>query len=153
GPAANKLDDGAPGRPGRSPLSRARCPMRATLSAAVFLVLAWSAPGRSDETPDVRKVIDKAIKAQGGADKLERFKAVTFKLKGKVYGMSEAGIPYSGEWTVGPNRLRADMTVEVMGTSFPIVRIVDGDKGWMRVMDRTTELDKDQLAEARETFY
>ena len=59
--------------------------MRTTLClTAVALALAAAAAARADEKADTRAVIDKAIRAMGGADKLGEVKALTFKVKGRT---------------------------------------------------------------------
>jgi hypothetical protein len=126
--------------------------MRRILCITPLLLFAGAV--RADDQAEMRKVIDGAIKAQGGADKLAKFKAVTLKMKGKFYGMSADGFDYSGEFaTQEPDKSRMEITMDIMGTEVKVVRVVNGNKGWMQVMDKTTALDKDALAEAKEDLY
>jgi hypothetical protein len=117
------------------------------------LLLAVAGPVRADDEA-ARKVIDKAIKAHGGAKKLAKFKAVTFKMKGKFYVMSEDGTDYTGEWSIqSPDKIKVEISGEAGGATFKFVQVVNGNKGWIQLMDTTQEMDKDALAEAKETFY
>jgi len=127
--------------------------MRGTLCiAAVALLVAG--PARADDQADMRKVIDKAIKAHGGADNLGKFKALTYTTKGKFYGMSAEGIDYTGEFShQEPDKLRQEISGSVMGTDFKFVRVVNGAKGWTQLMGQTTAMDKDAMEEAREDIY
>src|SRR5262249_9165742 len=80
--------------------------MRTCVCLAVALAVAAAGAARADDQADLRKVIDKAIKAMGGEEKLAKYKAETFKMKGKFYGMGE-GIDYTGQWQVqAPDKIR-----------------------------------------------
>jgi hypothetical protein len=130
--------------------------MRIFVSAAsvAFLLFAFAGPSRADDKADLQKVIDKAIKAHGGAEKLEKVKALTFKMKGKFYGMGEEGIDFTGEFaSQEPDKSRVEISGEVMGTKFKFVQVVNGDKGWKQIMDNTEELDKEGIAEAKEALH
>ena len=120
----------------------------------VAVALLCAGPGQADDRAALRKVVEKAIKAHGGADKLAKFKAATYTTKGKFYGMSAEGIDYTGEFSIQePDKIRQEISGDVMGTAFKFVRVVNGDKGWTQLMDQTTAMDKDALAEAKEELY
>jgi hypothetical protein len=117
------------------------------------LVVATTVPARADDAADARALVEKAIKAQGGADKLEKFTATVVKFKGEFHGMGEA-IPMTGEvYAQGSDKHKLDAEVAVGGQKFRIVTVLAGDKGWARFGDDTTEMDKDQLAEGLEQAY
>ena len=62
----------------------------------VGFVLAVGAPARADDAADARKIIEKAVKAHGGQDKLDKLQGHTTKFKGNFHGMGQA-IPMTGE--------------------------------------------------------
>jgi outer membrane lipoprotein-sorting protein len=128
--------------------------MRKTLCVtAVALALAAATAARADDKTETRAVIDKAIQARGGEEKLAKVKAVTFKGKGKFYGMGE-GIDYTGEWTIQPpDKLRFQIDSEANGMKFTFLWVFDGKKGWMKVGDNTMELSEEDIAEAKEDLY
>lgn len=128
--------------------------MRVLLRAtSAVLLLGLALPARADDQADLQKLLDQAIKAHGGADKLDKHQAAVMKLQGKFYGMGE-GIPFEGEWKVqGLNQFRNEITVEVMGMKIPIVIVLDGDKGWVQAMGNTQDMDKDKIAESKEDLY
>src|SRR5947207_1086617 len=102
---------------------------------------------------DAKAVIDKAIQAAGGADKLGKFKALTWKGKGKFYGLGE-GIDFGGQWTSQPpHQSKVVSEIDINGMQFTQIRVVNGDKGWIKMMDTTEEMDKEALTEAREELY
>ena len=120
---------------------------------AVALVLAASSLARADDKADARAVIDKAIKAMGGADKLAPVQAVTFKAKGKVHGMGD-GIDYTGEWAIQPpDKIRMQMDFDANGMKFTFLLIFDGKQGWMQINGQTMAMDADAVAEAKEDLY
>jgi hypothetical protein len=55
--------------------------------------------------------------------------------------------------TQGHDKIRVDAEVEVGGMKFRVVNIVDGDKGWMKLGDDVKEMDKDEIAEAKEQAF
>jgi hypothetical protein len=122
------------------------------LAAALALTAAGAA--RADDKADAKALIDKAIKAAGGEEKLAKFQAETFKGKGKFYGMGE-GLDYTGEWAMQmPDKMRVQIEVAANGMKFNIVRVFNGEKAWGKFGDDVKEVDdKDELAEAREQAY
>jgi hypothetical protein len=117
---------------------------------ALGLVLAATVPTRADDAAAARALVDKAVRAHGGEATLAKWPAVTAKLKGTFHGMGQA-VAFTGEVvTQGADRLKLDIEAEAGGQTFRVVNVLNGDRGWARVGDETTELDKEQLAEARE---
>ncbi len=120
---------------------------------AFGFVIAVAVPGRADDAADARALVEKAVKAHGGQEKLDKLPGITVKFKGTFHGMGD-GIPMSGEVTTqGPDRQRVDIEVEAGGQKIPILIVVGGDKGWSKIGKDTTELGKDELAEAKEQSY
>ena len=115
--------------------------MRKTMGLLVagILVLGGASVIRSGEEGDGRALVDKAIKAAGGADKLAKHQSGTFKGKGTYYGMGD-GLPYAGSYAFQwPDKFR----MEIEGV-FTIV--LNGDKGWIKEGDQTKDMTKEQLA-------
>jgi hypothetical protein len=128
-------------------MTQSRC---ALLAFGFFLA---TVPAEADDAADARALVEKAVKAQGGQEKLEKFAAHTSKFKGTFHGMGQA-IPMTGEISSqGADRFKMEAEVEAGGMKFRFVSVLAGDKGWVRVGDATTEMDKDQLAEAEEQAY
>ncbi len=120
---------------------------------ALGFVLAAVAPAQADDAADARAIIEKAVKAHGGQEKLDKLPATTVKFKGTFHGMGE-GIPVSGEIsTQGNDKQRIDLEIEAGGQKIPIIIIVAGDKGWTKIGKDTMEMDKDAIAEAKEQAY
>lgn len=119
---------------------------------AVGFLGAATAPARADEADAkaAKALVDKAIKAHGGADTLAKFPASTLKFKGSFHGMG-MDLPMTGDIaSVGADKMKVDLTIEAGGQSIPISNVVDGDKGWVKVAGNVMDMTADQLAEARE---
>jgi outer membrane lipoprotein-sorting protein len=115
------------------------------LGLALALVVGLSFAGvlRADEP---REIVDKAIKATGGEEKLAKFKAQTWSAKGKYYGMGE-GQDYTADYAVQfPDKFK--FTVQGIFTI-----VYDGSKGWRKMGEDTTEMTAEQLAEQKEGMH
>jgi hypothetical protein len=124
-----------------------------TTAAAIFVLgllfgnVEWA---RADDKADAHKIIDKAIKARGGAEKLARWKAATWKGKGTVYVMGNA-LPYTGDWAVhSPDKYRMSLEIDAGGQKFTYLEVYNNGKAWRSVMGTTEELDKAQAEERKE---
>jgi outer membrane lipoprotein-sorting protein len=117
------------------------------------LALTASGAARADDKADTRAVIDKAIKATGGEEKLAKVKVLNFKAKGKFYGMGDA-IDYTGDWSIQPpDKFRVQLNFEVNAMKITFMMVFDGKKGWRKINDDTTEMNEDEVAEAKEDQY
>jgi hypothetical protein len=116
------------------------------LSASGVLALIFVFASRADDADQARAIVDKAIKAMGGEEKLAKFKTHTWSAKGTYYGMGD-GVPFTANYAVSfPDKFR----FEVEG--FMIV-VLNGDKGWRQMMGETHELDKEDSANQKVELY
>jgi outer membrane lipoprotein-sorting protein len=119
------------------------------LACGVCLCLAWGLYGQEGGP---RAIIDKAIKAHGGAKKLEAIKAMHIKGKGKIVSPME--LPFTLELSIQPpDKLKANIDIEVNNMTIAVVQVINGKKGWASAMGMTKELEADELKEAREQFH
>jgi hypothetical protein len=126
------------------------------LSIVAFLAsiaFGVGAPARADDKDDAKAIIEKAIKALGGEDKLGKFKASTWKGKGKVYIMKDV-IEYTGKWAAqSPDRFSVAINADYKGTPFKQTQVLDGDKAYIKMNDEETMTrDKDGVAESRREY-
>jgi outer membrane lipoprotein-sorting protein len=113
------------------------------VGVAAGLVLAFSGALRAEEP---KEIIDKAIKAAGGEEKLAKFNARTWAAKGTYYGAGD-GTAYTAEYAV---QLPDKMRVEIKNV---FTMVLNGDKGWMKMGDNAEEMNADQLTEQKENAH
>jgi hypothetical protein len=127
--------------------------MTRTRLAGLTLALALlaTASARGDDAADARALVDKAIKAHGGAANVAKFKGAAVTFSGTFHGMGMK-VPMTGTIsTYGVDRLKADVEVEAGGQKFRVINVLAGDKGWAKLGPTDTkDMSKDELAQGRE---
>jgi hypothetical protein len=102
---------------------------------------------------DARAAVEKAVKAVGGLDRLARFPAMTWKGKGKFYGLGEE-VEFSAESAAAmADRMRSDINFEVKAMKIQYVMAVNGDKGWSKADGAVVDMDAETLAEEKANLY
>jgi hypothetical protein len=132
--------------------------MRKTWCAACVAGLVFCAVGRlwsGEDEAALRKLIARAIEAQGGEANLAKWSAVHYKGTGKFYGIGGEGLPVTIEATLqGANQQRFVVELKVADMGVKLVKVVNGDKGWSKLnKDKTQAMTKEVLAEEREQMY
>jgi hypothetical protein len=118
---------------------------------AAVLILAPASPARADEATNA--VLDKAIKALGGAEKLGKLEAFSWKSKGKITindNDNEISIQATAQ---GLDHYRSEFQGEFGGNTIKGVNVVNGDKGWRKFGDNSMEMDAEALANEKRTLY
>jgi hypothetical protein len=113
-------------------------------------LLALLVPVRADDAAKPSEVVARAIKAHGGLDNLKKLKASFDKSKGKVHVLGQVADFTSESSLQLPDRLRTEIQSKFGDQDFTFIQVVSGGKGWNKIGDSTTEMDKDMLAEAKE---
>ncbi len=129
--------------------------MKQCIGAVIVAVVAFGSVGtlRAEGDKSATAVIDKAIKALGGEEKLKAIKAASWKGKG-TFTYSGQDNEISSTTTVeGSGQFRQDFETEVMGTRVTGSTVISGDKAWRKLNDMVSELDKDALANERLNIY
>jgi hypothetical protein len=123
------------------------------VAAAVALITAGES--RSGDENAARALVEKAVKAQGGADKLAKFNAASIKGKGTFFGQAEQGVPFEGEWqTQGKDQMRMSVRLKSAEGEFKLLKVVNGAQGWEQFnKDKSQKMSKDKLAEERVQMY
>jgi hypothetical protein len=118
------------------------------------LLLVVASPARAEEGGDAKAVIEKAIKALGGEEKLNKaLKGSTWKTKGTLSIMGNDN-PISMESTLaGLDNYRNKFKGEFNGMEIEGVTVLNGDKGARSFAGNDMELDKDGLASEKRNVY
>jgi hypothetical protein len=128
--------------------------MKRFLGAALVtaVIACLGGPARADEK-EAKAVIDKAIKAVGGEEVLGKAGVVTWKTKGTLTFNGDQGQIKGQSTAQGLDRYRGEFEGNFGGNMFKGVTVLNGDKGWRKFGDDTTELDADALANEKRTIY
>jgi tetratricopeptide (TPR) repeat protein len=105
----------------------------------------------ADPNPDA--IIDKAIAALGGAEKLKAAEAFSMNSKGtlELEGNKDE---FTTQVTVsGLDRARKEMVGKIGDKNFKGIFVLNGDKGWYRVGDKQGEMDPQNVAIQRRLLY
>ncbi len=121
--------------------------MKRFLGAALAVILV-AVPARADDK-DANAILEKGISALGGAEKLGKVTAFSWKSKGTInFGGNEND--FDGKVTIkGLEQYRRESSND----QFSVVVVVDGTKGWRKFGDNSMELEGDSLANEKRTIY
>ena len=119
--------------------------MRLVAVLACFLLPAIVV--RADD--DCKAVIDKAIKAHGGVEKLTKFTGGRSKSKGAIE--LGGGLNFTSESAFQhPDKFKESLELDVMGNKVTIVTVFDGEKGWIGTNGDVKEMDDTVLNACKE---
>jgi hypothetical protein len=119
---------------------------------ATVLVSGWGNSVRADDK-DPNAILDKAIKALGGEEKLKQAETATWKGKGTItFNDNENEIRFQGT-VQGLDHYRGELEGEFNGNPVHGVTVLSGDKGWRKFGDNSQELDENAVANTRRTVY
>jgi hypothetical protein len=128
-----------------------KCFLSAVLGSMFFVGLGASV--RAADKKDAQDILDKAIEALGGKEKLSQVKAATWKAKSKatLHGDTE----FTTTVTVqGLDHYRSATEGEFDGAKLTVVYVLAKDKGWQRnSYNGTRELNENELAMTKQDVY
>lgn len=114
--------------------------MRCLLIAAICVLTTLQT--FADDAEKARKIVDRGVKATGGAKAVKKMMISHFEDEGTYHGMGD-GIPYNGifdsHW---PNKMRFEI-------ADAFTNIQNGDKGWVKVQGMVIPMEKEQTEEAK----
>ena len=115
-------------------------------AAAVFAPLANAAD-------DPKAVIEKAIKAHGGADVLKKYPAQRSTFRGTVTAMGME-IEIKGEaLSLLPDKGKVKGTLTVAGQEVPLVQVINGKKFTMSIAGNAIPVPDEQVADGLASFH
>jgi hypothetical protein len=128
--------------------------MKQFIGAVVGTILTIGLSGQVHaDDKEATAILDKAIKALGGEEKLAKAKAFSWKAKGKfTFNGMEIDIALQTT-TEGLDHLRQEVESEIMGNKGKRYVVVAGDKGWRKFGDMSMEMDKTGLANQKRSLY
>jgi hypothetical protein len=124
----------------------------AVLSLGVFLGLGLALNVSAQEEATAKAVIEKAIKAHGGAKNLAKQKAIIVKATGSL---DSKNLKITSEsFFQDPDKFKNVVEVEVNNMNVTVTVVFNGKRFWINALGKTTELkDKKDIAELKESLY
>ncbi|HEV3256354.1 MAG TPA: hypothetical protein VG013_05685 [Gemmataceae bacterium] len=117
---------------------------------AFGLVLGLAHRALAEDT--AQAIIDKAIKAHGGAKKLSTVRGIQAKTKGKIE--IAGGLEFTQETSLQPpDKFKEVLDLEVKGQNVTVTTVFDGKKAWVNANGTTTELEDKFVAEFKEVAH
>lgn len=97
-------------------------------------------------------LVEKAIAAHGGADKITRLNRVHSKAEGTIDALpGQPPVPFVGEsWRMDGNS-KMTVTMRVQGVKVTVTDATHGDTQWRQLFGKTEELAKEEIAEIQES--
>jgi hypothetical protein len=121
-----------------------RCFLIPCLLLAAILV-----PARGEEPDELKALIDKALKAAGGEEKLNQFQTYILESKSVLRnGNSGTGRAFARL----PDQYRHESEDIVFGRKSRSVIVINGNQGWRKQDDRTEELSKEAIANLKRSL-
>jgi hypothetical protein len=118
---------------------------------AALFISSLVSPIRADDQ-DLKAILDKAIKAVGGEEKLKKVEALTWKAKGTItFNGNDNEIKTQGT-IQGLDHYRGEFEGDFGGNQVQGVTVLNGDKAWRKIGDKT-ELDGEDLANTKRIVY
>jgi hypothetical protein len=127
--------------------------MKRFLGAALVAVfVASGGTARADEQ-EAKAVIDKAIKALGGEEKLAKAEVISWKTQGKMTFNENTSDVKTQVTAKGLNHYRSELEGEFNGNAVKGVTVLASDKGWRKFGENLNEMEGDALANQKRTVY
>jgi len=126
-----------------------------TVAALPLVTCLLVAAPAKDEQSEAEAILDNAIKAVGGPDKLTKLTSFVVKLNRKPtarpgVGGVETTLEVSYEY---PDRKRSETTRDIGGTKTISLQVVNGDKAWLSSRGAVRELNAEQVKQLRSNLF
>ncbi len=124
--------------------------MRSLMFALAAATVAVAGAAAQDAKPaEAKAVVEKAIKAHGGAAALDKYPASTSKFKGQMalFGLD---IDFTGDLTAQlPDKVKMTIDADINGMKMAFVQVVNGDKVKNMVGGQATPVGDKEKAELK----
>jgi hypothetical protein len=137
----------------RFPFTRWDDLMKRLLGAALVTMLISAPAGLARADDDASAILDKAIKAVGGAEQIEKAQGFLVKAKGTL-SFNGSDNAFETQATVKDlDHYRGEFEGQFGDNKFKGVTVVSGDKGWRKFGDEAMEIDGSELANEKRRIY
>jgi len=119
----------------------------------VASLLSGSSSSLRADDKDTKAILDKAIKALGGEEKLSKATAISWKTKGTITINGDDN-EFSGQTTFqGLDHYRSEFQGKFGENDVKGVVVLNGDKGWRQFGDNDMDMDADAIANEKRRIY
>jgi hypothetical protein len=101
----------------------------------------------------VNQILDKAMKALGGQEKLSKVEAFTWKSKGKVTIEGNDNEFHAQATVKGLDHFQYVFEGEFNGNPFKAISVLSGERGWRKLGDQVLEMEPDAVKNEKRTVY
>lgn len=123
--------------------------MRTLIVSTGMVVFLANSAAIAQAPDEARALVERAVKAHGGAEALDRVRADKVKIKGALV-IQGHNAPFVAETTVQlPSKYKHVIEMNHNGDKHTIVYVVNGDKTYLALDGRAEKLDATQLSEIR----
>jgi hypothetical protein len=124
-----------------------------TLAGVMLLAFAPNSAVRAADTQSATAILDSAIKALGGEEKLGKIQGVSWKAKGTITFMGSEN-PMTTQTTLqGLDHARQEFSGEFGGSTIQGVTVLAGDKGWRSFGGNHEALDQAGITAEKQRNY
>jgi hypothetical protein len=115
-------------------------------------VVALSVPLVSHAQESPRAVLERAVAAHGGMEKLSAARSERLKLKGTIQ-VGSAAVPFTNEMALQlPGQYRSSVTITENGRAHTVVHLLDGDKATVLINGQPQPASGVHLAQLKQTL-
>jgi hypothetical protein len=119
---------------------------------AIFFMAAAGSPARADDK-DPNAILDKAIKAAGGEEKLKKLDAMSWKSKASIIINGDSNDISLNSTVQGLDRYRTEFEGKFQDNPFKGIVVLNGNKGWRKFGDQAMDMDEDAVANEKRQIY
>lgn len=126
---------------------------KVTLALALGIGLVAVPAALAEEGP--RAVVEKAVRAQGGAAKVARLRTMRIKAEGTMSllpAQRDVSFVIEDTWQM-PDRYKTVSSFELTGVKLSQTQVISGDKAWAEINGMVQDLPKEAVAEMKEQKY
>jgi hypothetical protein len=124
------------------------------VALAICLPVAAAGPLPAGDPAEVRQILDRAIKATGGAAKVSRLRAVSWQGSATFAepGGNEIALKFEGS-AQGWDQYRLEAEAQENGQTVKLLLVVNGAKAWALERGVVKEAPKDEIGPVRDFLY
>ncbi len=124
--------------------------MRTTLLSGALALLLGAGQALAQDRP--REVLERAIKAHGGLERLSRFRADRVKLKGHLL-LGEKEVFFTAEAVFQmPGQYKNSLESTIDNRRYQLVEVINGDKVFITINGQPQKVEPAALSEMRQTL-